>query len=199
MCIIKYDSGDEFRYFASNKQFYDYIHSTLPMYIMEEPFAQWLSRLSAKEILNLSGRVYALFGDDILDLPADELLVFDYELDDEWRCLLCPQEVFATDAVCVINRVSEFYDLDFKATMINTLIIAVADSDNLCLQNEYPSPGVTLWDNVDDFISDTQYHVEYYHGDECIETYEDAVSYWEENQYWRVISNYSLPDDKRAD
>ena len=199
MCIIKYDSGDEFRYFDSNEEFFEYIHSSLPTHILVDSFDQHVSRLPAREILNMSDRVYALFDDDILDLPADKLLVFDYELDDAWRLLLCPKEVFATDAVCVINGLATFFELDFKATTVHELIIAVVDSDNLCLEDEYPSPGAALWDNVDGFIRDTQYHVDCHHDDICIETYEDAVSYWEEKQYWRVISNYSLPDAKRED
>jgi hypothetical protein len=124
-----------------------------------------------------------------MKMPITELIIFECDLDDDWELLICSKEKLKNETVSVINKVSEFYNRDFKAVKVDYLFIAVVDPDNACLQNEYNVTGSTLWYNVDEFINDTQYHANYYHNDTSIETYEEAVDYWEK-QYWKVISNY---------
>lgn len=162
----------------------------MPNNVLMGPFSRHISRLSPKEIFDLRKRVDFLLDCDALNLPIDKLLVFEYELDDDWHLLLCDEDKFKADTIAVMNKVTDYYNLDFHVREVNVLTIVVVDSDNTYLTDELPMSGVTLWHNVDDFISDTQYHADYYHNDDSIETYDDAVKYWEEMLCFHVLSNY---------
>ena len=196
MSIINYISHGEDLFFQTNEEFYENLRQAMPNSLFVHSFAQYLSRRSPKEIFEMRKQVNYLLDCEALNLPTNELVIFDCECDDDWIFLICSERKFRNETVGVMNKIADYYDLDFHVREINKLTIVVVDSDYTYLTDQFPVPGITLWHDVAEFIGDTQFHADtYYHKEDLsIETYDDAVKYWEEIQYFQVISNYVAND-----
>lgn len=198
MYRVIYEYGGPSRFFECDDDLMDEFYSSFndARNIKIESYLNFLSNVKFKDVKEIIDNTYTNFDSSARNVSIEELMIIYDEFDEEESFFICTRERWKENLAEILNQVAEYYKSSFCVKKITKTVIAVIDVDHEPLTDMFHVPGTTLWDDIEAFIADTQYHNEENSTDESgIKTYAEAVRYWE-NMSYEVVSNYNQHGNK---